>query len=179
MPGHHGRKVTAATGWTAVAVLALAASVPVRAQSTVADNNSATRNSGDDMTNLIVLTREWLDLVAMGPADAWTGRVADDVVIRLPYAPPGVESELRGFEHARETLSHHWKTKKSFAWRDVVIRKTEDPELMVTTARSEVVLMNGQPYANDYIMLTRIRNGKVVEHVEYFNPLPIMEMLKK
>jgi ketosteroid isomerase-like protein len=188
MPGHHWRKAIATTGCVSVAVLALATSDPVHAQSTIADSGEAThvasnvseaQSSGDDMTDLIQLTREWLDMVAMGPADAWTGRVADDVLIRLPYAPPGVESELRGFKHARETLSHHWKTKKSFAWRDVVIRKTEDPELVVTTARSEVVLMNGQPYANNYIMLTRIRDGKIVEHVEYFNPLPIMEMLKR
>jgi ketosteroid isomerase-like protein len=129
------------------------------------------------MTDLTKLTRAWLDMVAMGPAEAWNGRVADDVVVRLPYAPPGVESELRGFQHARETLSHHWKTKQSFLWRDVVILRTEDPELLVTTARSDVMLTNGQPYANNYIMLTRIRDGKIVEHVEYFNPLPIIEML--
>lgn len=184
----HWRGAVSTTGCAWVAVLLLAASDFAHAQSTIADsgeavhvtrNKSETGTSGEDMSDLTRLTREWLDLVAMGPADAWIGRVADDVVIRLPYAPPGVESELRGFEHAQETLGHHWKTKKSFAWRDVVIRKTEDPELMVTTARSEVVLMNGQPYANDYIMLTRIRNGKIVEHVEYFNPLPIIEMLKK
>ena len=131
------------------------------------------------MTDPIKLMHEWLDMVAMGPADAWVGKVADDVVIRLPFAPPGVASELKGFDHARETLGEHWKTKKSFAWRDVVIRRTEDPELLVTTARSEVILVTGQPYANNYIMLTRIRDGKVIEHIEYFNPLPIMEMLKK
>jgi len=130
------------------------------------------------MTELERQIREWLDIAAMGPADAWLGKVADDVVIRLPYAPPGVEPELRGFEHARETLGHHWKTKKSFTWHDVVIRRTEDPELVVTTARSEALLVSGQRYANTYIMLTRIRNGKIVEHVEYFNPLPVLEMIK-
>jgi ketosteroid isomerase-like protein len=41
------------------------------------------------------------------------------------------------------------------------------------------MLVSGLPYKNDYIMLTRIRGGRVVEHVEYFNPLPIVEMLKK
>jgi uncharacterized protein len=157
----------------------MAPSEPSNAAPHTTSLHEEARTSGDDMTDLIKLTREWLDLVSMGPAAAWIGKVADDVVIRLPYAPPGVASELRGFEHARETLGEHWKTKKSFAWRDVVIRRTEDPELLVTTARSDVVLASGQPYANDYIMLTRIRNGKIVEHIEYFNPLPIMEMLKR
>lgn len=130
----------------------------------------------DDVT---VLMRDWLQMVAMGPAEAWNDKVAEDVLIRLPYAPPGVEKELRGFATARDTLAHHWKTKQSFLWRDVVIRKTQDPELLVTTARSEVVLASGQPYENDYVMLTRFRDGKVIEHVEYFNPLPIIDMLRK
>lgn len=143
------------------------------------EDKSEARPDGGEMTDLIKLTREWLDLVAMGPADAWRGRVAEDVVIRLPFAPPGVADELRGFDHARETLGEHWKTKQSFAWRDVVIRRTEDPELLLTTARSEVMLASGEPYTNDYIMLTRIRDGKITEHIEYFNPLPIIDMLKK
>jgi ketosteroid isomerase-like protein len=131
------------------------------------------------MANLIDITREWIDIVALGPASAWQERAAEDIVIRLPFAPPGVANELRGSVAARETLAEHWKTKRSFIWHDVVIRRTEDPELLVTTARSEVLLISGRPYRNNYIMLTRIRNEKVVEHIEYFDPLPIIEMLKK
>jgi ketosteroid isomerase-like protein len=131
------------------------------------------------MTDAKELIRHWLDITAMGPAEAWVGKAADDIVIRLPYAPPGVLAELNGFDHARDTLSHHWATKTSFDWHDVVILATEDPELFVTTARSEVILADGQPYGNDYIMLTRVRGNKVVEHSEYFNPLPIMAMLAR
>src|SRR4029453_12216295 len=96
------------------------------------------------------------DITAMGPAEAWVGKAADDVVVYLPYAPPGVLAEMRGFGAARDTLSHHWATKQSFDWHDVVIRQTEDPELFVTTARSEVVMTSGKPYANTYIMLPRV-----------------------
>ncbi len=129
------------------------------------------------MSDAKALIRHWLDITAMGPAEAWVGKVADDVVVRLPYAPPGVLPVMSGFDEARDTLAHHWPTKKSFAWRDVAIRATEDPELFVTTARSDVVLASGEPYGNDYIMLTRVRDGKVAEHTEYFNPLPIIDML--
>jgi uncharacterized protein len=76
-------------------------------------------------------------------------------------------------------LGHHWAAKRSFAWRDVEIRATEDPELFVTTARSEAVLVSGDNYANDYIMITRVRGGLIAEHTEYFNPLPIVEMLAR
>ena len=60
----------------------------------------------------------------------------------------------------------------------LVITATEDPELLVITARSEVALKSGGTYANRYVMLTRFRDGKVLDHTEYFNPLPIIEMFK-
>lgn len=127
------------------------------------------------MTDLARLMREWLDIVALGPAEAWPGRAAEDVVIRLPFAPPGVSTEIRGRDEAIAHMAPVWAGKRSFEWRDVVIRQTEEPGLLVTTARSEVVLLSGQPYANSYVILTRFVDGKVVEHVEYFNPLPVME----
>ncbi len=131
------------------------------------------------MTDIKALIRHWLDITAMGPAEAWDGVAADDLVMRLPYAPPGVLAVMTGLAETRDTLGHHWGTKQSFDWRDVVILGTEDPELYVTTARSEVVLANGEPYANDYVIMTRVRGGKIIEHTEYFNPLPIVAMLAK
>jgi len=128
------------------------------------------------MTDLTELTRDWLDIIASGAFHAWAGKVAKDVVFRLPFAPPGVAAELRGFDHAQDVLRGVWSTKQSFAWRDVVIRRTEDPDLIVTTARSEAIVNPDTPYANSYVIFTRFRDGQVVEHVEYFNPLPVMEL---
>ena len=122
------------------------------------------------------LIREWFDITANGPAEAWHERAAEDIVIRLPFAPPGVAMELRGLTQAVDAMSAIWAAKSTFTWHDVVIRKTEDPELYVSTARSEVRLLSGQYYANTYVMLTRLRHGKVIEHVEYFNPLPVIEV---
>ena len=123
------------------------------------------------------LVRELLERTAVGPFDALKGKVADDFVLRLPYAPPGAPNKLRGFARAKEVISGDQQGKQSFAWHDVVTLQTEDPELFVTTARSEVVMRSGQPYANDYIMLTRIRYGVIVEHCVYFNPLPLVKAL--
>lgn len=129
------------------------------------------------MTDLITLVREWLDIVATGPREAWLERAADDVVIRLPFAPPGVANELRGQRQGMESLQTIWSAKERFTWHDVVIRRTEDPELFLITARSEALFRSGQRYANRYVILTRVRDGKVVEHDEYFNPLPVIELI--
>jgi ketosteroid isomerase-like protein len=127
------------------------------------------------VTDLTQLVRDWLDIVATGPAEAWPERAAGDVVIRLPFAPPDVPNALHGEAAAIAQLSPVWRSQTRFDWREVAILRTEDPELLVTTARSEVLLLSGQNYANSYVILTRIRDGKVVEHTEYFNPLPVIE----
>jgi ketosteroid isomerase-like protein len=129
------------------------------------------------MSDSRVLMRDWLDIIARGAFDEWPGRVADDVVFRLPFAPPGVEQELRGYRRAQEVLRGVWSTKVSFVWRDIVTRATEDPDLVVTTARSEAVVTPARPYANRYVIFVRFRDRQVIEHVEYFNPLPVMALI--
>lgn len=89
----------------------------------------------------------------------------------------GIIPEMRSFDSARDTLSRHWGSKQSFDWHDVAIRQTEDHELYVTTARSEAIMLSGSRYATDYVMLTRARDGVIVEHTEYFDPLPIIDLL--
>ena len=127
------------------------------------------------MTELKALARSYLDMVATGRFDVWPEIVDDEFVLRLPYAPPGVPEELCGLA-ARDALVSGRAGQERFEWLDVVITATENPELLVITARSEVALKSGGTYANRYVMLTRARGGKLVEHVEYFNPLPVMEI---
>jgi uncharacterized protein len=121
---------------------------------------------------------DWMNILASGPAEAWSQKVTQDVVIRLPFAPPGVITEMRGAEQAIAIMSDHWELIERFEWRDVAILHTEDPELFVTIAKSDVLLRSGVRYGNDYIVLTRIRDGLVIDHIEYFNPLAVLEMLK-
>src|SRR5215207_9266015 len=102
------------------------------------------------MTELKALARRWLDMVATGQFDVWTEIVDDDFVLRMPYAPPGGAEELRGLA-ARDALVSSQGGQERFEWMDV-ITATEDPELLVITARSEVALKSGGTYANRYVM---------------------------
>jgi ketosteroid isomerase-like protein len=88
-----------------------------------------------------------------------------------------VPEELHGLA-ARDALVQSRAGQERFEWKDVVVTATEDPALLVTTARSEVLLKSGGTYANRYVMLTRFRDGKVLDHTEYFNPLPVLEMFR-
>ncbi|RYD93771.1 MAG: hypothetical protein EOP61_22950 [Sphingomonadales bacterium] len=122
--------------------------------------------------------REWLDISAKGPAEAWDGLVAEDVVIRFPYAPPPVQRELVGRDAALATMAAHWPNMAKFEWHDIEIRATDDPNLFMTTCRSETETVGGVAYCNNYVLLTRFRDGKIVEHVEWFDPMLVIEMMK-
>jgi ketosteroid isomerase-like protein len=129
------------------------------------------------MSELKALAHRWHDMVATGAFAAWSDLVDVEFVLRMPYAPPGVPEELRGLD-ARDALAKSRQGQERFEWKEVVVTATEDPELLITTARSEVLLKSGGTYANRYVMLTRFRDGKVLDHTEYFNPLPVIELFK-
>lgn len=126
------------------------------------------------MKDLIELTTEWLAVLPEGNFDDFSGEVSPDFVLRLPFVPDGVPSEFRGRDVAQAVLQASAKGRSPLVFTDKVIRRTDDPDLALTTARAEAVMASGRPYRNEYIMLTRIRDGVVLEHVEYLNPLAIM-----
>lgn len=130
------------------------------------------------MSDDIKLVQQSLDLIASGPAEAWAGKIAEDVVIRFPFAPPPVNRELRSYQAALDALSAHWQSMQGFAWRDVVTVATSDPELFLTTAKSSAATVTGYQYANSYVILVRVRGGKVVSYDEYFDPAPVVEMMQ-
>ena len=129
------------------------------------------------MPDVLALMRDWLDARRHG-----IRRSLDRPVERRgrhPYAPPGVAAELRGRTAAVAALTPVWRAKERFAWRDVRILRTEEPGLLLATARSEAAYFSGKSYANTYVILTRFLDGQVIEHVEYFNPLPVMALFRE
>ena len=125
--------------------------------------------------DVIALTRAWLEVMPEGRFEDFPGRVADDFVLRLPFVPPGVPDEFRGREAAQAVLRASAAGRAPLVFTDKVMLRTEDPEVVVTTARAETVMANGNPYRNRYVIFTRIRDGVVLEHTEYLNPLAIIE----
>jgi len=122
-----------------------------------------------------VFMRKWLEAVTHGPLDALAELTAKDIVFRMPFAPPGGTQEVKGWDRTSEMLQYVWTAFPEFAWHDIVTRRVEgDPELYVTTTRSTARKSDGQPYGNTYVMLTRVRDGQVVEHTEYYNPLALL-----
>jgi ketosteroid isomerase-like protein len=125
------------------------------------------------MTDPKAFIREWLDVTTLGPEAKWHECITDDVFMRFPYVPPQLAAEQNGREAATKVFRQVWKSFEQFEWLDVVTRKCEGEDYYVTTARSKAIRAGGIPYANEYVLLTRLRDGKVCEHIEYFNPTSV------
>lgn len=125
------------------------------------------------MADIVELMKAWLECFDQGKFDAFPGMVSPDFVLRLPFVPEGVPNEIRGREAARAALEASARSRSKIAFSNVRILRTEDPELAVTTCDGEATMSNGNIYRNSYVMFTRIRDGAVLEHTEYLNPLAV------
>lgn len=54
---------------------------------------------------------------------------------------------------------------------------TAEEDRAVAEARSEGVLINGEPYANTYVFAFRIRDGRIASIAEHFNALIVQEKM--
>ena len=127
------------------------------------------------MADELALLGEWLEIMPEGRFDQFSGKIAEDFVLRLPFPPPGVPSEFAGRETVKALLQKTSQGRSPLVFHDIVTLRTEDPELFVTTCKGQATMNSGKSYRNSYVILTRIRDGVVLEHTEYLNPLKVME----
>ncbi len=127
------------------------------------------------ITDIVELAHKWLEVLPEGKFDDLPGQISHDFVLRLPFAPPGVPSEFRGRDFAQQALSESAKNRGPLVFDNVVLLRTEDPELLVATATGGATMGNGKEYRNSYVIFVRIRDGMVIEHIEYLNPLNVIE----
>jgi ketosteroid isomerase-like protein len=123
-------------------------------------------------TDAAQFAERWLQVLSGSEFDAWPELVAEDVAMRFPFAPPGIPTECRGRAVCLEIIRAFFAGIERFAWRDVSVHAAREPDLVFVTARSEATLHNGRAYANEYCLVIRLREGRLSEYREYFNPLP-------
>jgi len=126
------------------------------------------------MTDIVEYAAAWLDHFAEAEFDQYPGTIAEDFTFYLPFVPPGVPNVIEGREKVREVLENTVQGRSKITFSDVRIMRTEDPELVVATANGQATMANGNIYRNSYVFFTRIRDGEVLEHTEYLNPLQVI-----
>jgi ketosteroid isomerase-like protein len=76
-----------------------------------------------------------------------------------------------------EQMMRAWfgATFDSFAWSDVELHAGADPNRVFGTGKSRGVMKDGRVYENEYSWIFRLRDGRIVDYIEYFNPLNIIK----
>lgn len=98
----------------------------------------------------------------------------DHITMRFPFAPEGIPNHCHGRDQCLAMSKEVFASLNALQWIDLEAFATEDPEVVFLTARSKAETRAKVPYANQYCFKIRVRDGQVIEHTEFFNPLPIM-----
>jgi uncharacterized protein len=112
------------------------------------------------------LLQEIFSRVAVGDGSLFVEHLADDVVMRVS----GQNSWSRTFTGKQSVLRDLFGVVRE---RTIGTRKTiplrfiADGDVVVIEARGEMTAKTGVPYNNEYCLIYRLREGKIVEITEY------------
>jgi ketosteroid isomerase-like protein len=138
-----------------------------------------TKNSDQDVREKnIKLIRTFLDLLEQKDLSAWIDLWDEDGRQLNPYAPKGFPRILSG----KNAIFHHWSSipntygKISFTEREIY--PTLDPDVIYAEFRGKIeVLENNKNYENSYCCRFTFSKGKLLNYVEYFDPIILLESL--
>jgi ketosteroid isomerase-like protein len=110
--------------------------------------------------------------------DALGELFADDVVFRLPFAPEPVPQRTEGKEAVLQVYSGFPDLVSPLGFHDIEIRPLAAEGEYVAEYRSDCTMLpTGAPYRNRYVGLFTVRDGKLAEFAEYFDPVVFLEAL--
>jgi uncharacterized protein len=121
-------------------------------------------------TNPVDVTRQWLQVLADADYNAWQEIATCDLVIYTPFALPGFPKISEGRDVALAMARQYGDFLTEFAYYDVNLHATDEPGLVMGTCRSEAKTPTGAIYANNYCVITRVRDGRIAAYWEYFDP---------
>jgi uncharacterized protein len=106
--------------------------------------------------------------------DGWVDAWAEDGVIELPFAPEGFPRRVEGKAAIRVYCRGISENFRAMRFSDLEIHDMLDPERFFVTYEAEVDLAGGGTYQNLYAVLFGVRDGRVVELREYFDPIRVI-----
>jgi ketosteroid isomerase-like protein len=120
----------------------------------------------------------WLRSIANKQYELWRDLLADDVVMSFPLLDEALAPSRYGYEAVRQAVFDTTLMFESWDWVEMKSYQTDDPEFVMIRARSQAMTVWGAPYDNVYILTGRVKNGKLVEFTEYFDPIRSEELIR-
>lgn len=114
------------------------------------------------------VVQQWFDCIARNDAAGAFALFADDVVYHLKGTTP-VSGSYRGLKSIVEDFFTPWRKQID---GDLVVTVDEligEGERVVALGRGKAKTIHGLPYDNDYAFVFRVRDGRIVEVLEYLD----------
>jgi ketosteroid isomerase-like protein len=122
--------------------------------------------------------QSFLDLLEQKDLKSWINIWDEDGRQLNPYAPRGFPRILSG----KDAIFRHWNSipnaygKIAFTEREIY--PTLDPDVIFIEFRGNIeVLKTNRNYNNTYCCRFTFSNGKLVNYVEYFDPIILLDSL--
>jgi len=112
------------------------------------------------------LLQQIFERVAAGDGALFVEHLADDVVMRVS----GQNSWSRTFTGKQSVLRDLFgvvRERTTGTRKTIPLRFIADGDVVVIEARGEMTAKTGVPYNNEYCLIYRLRDGKIVEITEY------------
>ena len=95
------------------------------------------------------------------------------------YALPGVPPVVEGRDALLQTFLGFGAIVESIGATDLVFHQTEDPDVAIVEFRQHARLVDGSDYENRLVARLRFGDGLIAEHVEYYDPRPLVDALTR
>ena len=112
------------------------------------------------------LMQEIFARVADGDGSLFVAHLADDVVIRVSGQYSWSQT-FKGKEAALRDLYGVVRERTTGLRKTIPLRCIADGDIVVIEARGEMMSKAGVPYNNEYCLIYRLRDRKIVEMTEY------------
>jgi uncharacterized protein len=116
-----------------------------------------------------------MDSLSAGDTNSWLEMFADDGAMEFPYAPEGRPRRVEGKPALAAYMAEIPKLFRIDRVVSFVAHPVADPDLAIIEFSVEGELLESrQPYNQSYVGIIRLRNGKIVNYRDYWNPLAAM-----
>jgi ketosteroid isomerase-like protein len=129
----------------------------------------------DDTTFVV---QRFLDALGVLDVERMLADVANDIVVQMPTAPPGLPRQVAGKADFTQMLAGMSLMWTSFSLtRCAVHPLADDPARAVVEYASDSVNSDGSPYRNTYLSIATVKDGKLTNFQEFFDAAPVMQSL--
>ena len=116
------------------------------------------------------LLNRYVTALARNDVDAIVALFADDIVLDTPCIPEPAPRQIAGRDQIAPVFQWTFsKVFKVFAWDEIEVHASDDPQLAFAVGKANVELHDGRNYRNDVAIHVRARDGRIVKLCEFFD----------